>query len=123
MSTQNDSIIHDLSIVCRLCLRMGISHGQLAVLTSLWRGDCEAWEIQDRVAISKSNLYRQLRYLEKTGDIIQRTRKDPYRQTVKTWHLSAQGKKTIMRYEQVYRTYCERAKEKARMQSKETRTS
>lgn len=108
MSENCDIFVHDLSFLCWVWVRMGISIPQLAVLTALYRlGEAEAYEIAATTGLSKSNLYRQLDYLESKDAVeLAGRRKDWHRQEVKVWRLTLCGKRTVRAYERLYRKHC-----------------
>lgn len=111
-----DEIVHDLAFVCRVCVRMRISIGQLAVMCSLLRlRQAEAYELRQASGLSKSNLYRQLDYLVSKDAVRAFWRKDAHRQQVKVWALTSSGHRTMREYERLYRLACQEALHAARV--------
>ena len=111
-------LVHDLAFVCRVCVRMRSSIGQLAVMSSLFRlRQAEAYELRQASGLSKSNLYRQLDYLESKDAVRAFWRKDSHRQQVKVWALTSSGHRTMREYERLYREACRDALHDARVRS------
>lgn len=109
-------LVHDLAFLCRVCVKQGVSVGQLAVMTSLFRlREAEAYELRHASGLSKSNLYRQLDYLESKDAVRVLWRKDRHRQRVKVWTLTESGKRTVREYERIYRLHCLQALHEVRV--------
>lgn len=95
----------DFVCMVTVLLRLRLSPSHAALLMTLQHdGEAmEVWEIVKMSGVSGSVAYRGLIYLRKKGLVLRRNRKDFYRQTVRTWELTDEGRRVTCRIDGLYR--------------------